>query len=246
MSQMLNKQRTHQAPWMAGRTPVSTPNPRPKNSDLGQKIFRSVVGREKAAKSGEEWELIQQARAGDTEALSLLFTRNRTRLYRTAYSLLRNKEDAEDALQCGLLRAYLHLESFEGRARFSTWLTRIVINSALMDRRRINAHSPLPLEECISGDDLHGTVMVIEGGADPEQLFAQTQTWTMVEKGIKQLPTKLRSALILRDLQDLSSREAATAARVNVGAMKSRLLRARRRLATLVAARNKSLRPSRY
>ena len=241
MSQMLNKQQTHQAAWMAGRMPVSTPNPRPKNSDLGQKIFRSVVGREKAAKSGEEWELVQQARAGDTEALSLLFTRNRTRLYRTAYSLLCNKEDAEDALQCGLPRAYLHLESFEGRARFSTWLTRIVINSAPMDRRRINAHSPLPLEECISGDDLHETVMVIEGGADPEQLFAQTQTWTMVEKGIKQL----RSALILRDLQDLSSREAATAARVNVGAMKSRLLRARRRLATLVAARNKSLRPSR-
>ncbi|MDQ1410883.1 MAG: hypothetical protein QOJ41_2618, partial [Acidobacteriaceae bacterium] len=135
MSQMLNKQQTHQAAWMAGRMPVSTPNPRPKNSDLGQKIFRSVGGREKAAKSGEEWGLIQQARAGDTEALSLLFTRNRARLYRTAYSLLRNKEDAEDALQCGLLRAYLHLESFEGRARFSTWLTRIVINSALMDRR---------------------------------------------------------------------------------------------------------------
>ena len=92
-----------------------------------------------------------------------------------------------------------------------------------MDRRRINAHSPLPLEECVSGDDLHGTVMVIEGGTDPEQLFAQTQTWTMVEEGIKQLPTKRRSALILRDLQDLSSREEATAARVNVGAMKSRL-----------------------
>src|ERR1700730_10764808 len=117
MSQMLNKQQTHQAAWMAGRMPVSTPNPRPKNSDLGQKIFRRVVGREKAAKAGEEWELIQQARAGDTEALSLLFTRHRRRIYRTAYSVIRKKEDADDALQCGLLRAYLHLESFEGRSR---------------------------------------------------------------------------------------------------------------------------------
>lgn len=223
----------------ANRMAPSRPRPWPKNSESGSQGLRNVVGTAKAMAGREEWRLIQYACAGDTEALSTLFTRNRTRLYRTAFSLLRNKEDAEDALQDGLLRAYLHLGSFEGRARFSTWLTRIVINSALMRRRRIHAHSILPLEEFIATDDVHWTATAIDHGPDPEQRLAQHQTWAFVEKGISRLTPLLRSALVLRDIQDLSTREAATISRVKVNVIKSRLLRARRRLANLVTARKK-------
>jgi RNA polymerase sigma-70 factor (ECF subfamily) len=242
MTQTLQAEQSSESlplPWSAGETAASRPPSWWKNSGSNSHRIRNVGDRTKGAARCEEWQLIQRARAGDGEALSTLFTRNRTRLYRTAYSLLRNKEDAEDALQDGLLRAYLHLESFEGRARFSTWLTRIVINSALMNRRRINAHSPLPLEEFVAGDDVHWSAMAIDGQPDPEQLVAQSQSWNVVEKGIDQLSPVLRSALVLRDLQDLSTREAATAASVKISVIKSRLLRARRRLVTLVTARKK-------
>ena len=84
----------------------------------------------------EEWVLVQQSMAGDTLSLEKLFAAHSARLYRTALSVLRNKEDAEDAVQDGLCSAYTKLGSFQGRSSFSTWLTRIVINSALMNRRR--------------------------------------------------------------------------------------------------------------
>jgi RNA polymerase sigma-70 factor, ECF subfamily len=225
--------------WTAGRMAASRPHPWPKNSESRPPALRKVVGRAEGTAAREEWQLVRRARAGDADALSTLFTRNKTRLYGTAYSLLRNKEDAEDALQDGLLRAYLHLGSFEGRARFSTWLTRIVINSALMNRRRIRAHSPLPLEEYVASDDIHWTAVAIDRDPDPEQILAQSQTWAAIEKGINKLSPLLRSALLLRDLQDLSTREAATASRVKANVIKSRLLRARRRLANLVTARKK-------
>jgi RNA polymerase sigma-70 factor, ECF subfamily len=227
--------------WTPRRLAGSSPQPWSKNSSANSRRFRNVAGRAKGAAGCEEWQLIQQACAGDAEALSILFARNRTRLYRTAYSLLRNKEDAEDALQDGMLRAYLHLGSFEGRARFSTWLTRIVINSALMNRRRIHAHSPFPLEEGVPSDDDYWAADAIDGSPNPEQLMAQSQTWTVVAKGIDQLSPVLRSALLLRDIQDLSTREAATAASVKVSVLKSRLMRARRRLATLVTSRKTNL-----
>jgi RNA polymerase sigma-70 factor (ECF subfamily) len=225
--------------WTAVRMAASRSHPWPTNSESRPQALRKLVGRAEGAAAREEWQLVRRARAGDADALSALFARNKTRLYGTAYSLLRNKEDAEDALQDGLLRAYLHLGSFEGRARFSTWLTRIVINSALMNRRRIHAHSPLPLEEYVASDDIHWTAVAIDRDPDPEQLLALSQTWAAVEKGINKLSPVLRSALLLRDVQDLSTREAATASRVKPNVIKSRLLRARRRLATLVTARKK-------
>jgi RNA polymerase sigma-70 factor, ECF subfamily len=240
MSQMPHAEQSSESlpvVWTAGEIAASRPESQLKNSESNSRRDRSVVDRAKESTQCEEWQLIQRARAGDGEALSILFTQNRTGLYRAAYSLLRNKEDAEDALQDALLRAYLHLESFEGRARFSTWLTRIVINSALMNRRRINAHSPLPLEEFGTEDDVQWPTKAVDRQPDPEQLVAQNQSWNVVEKGINQLSPVLRSALVLRDLQDLSTREAATAASVNVSVIKSRLRRARCRLVTLVTAR---------
>ena len=84
----------------------------------------------------KEQELIQRALGRDPDALSRLFNQCVSRLNRVALSVLHNKKDAEDAVQDGLLKAYLHLDSFQGGSQFSTWLTRIVINAALMALRR--------------------------------------------------------------------------------------------------------------
>ena len=101
--------------------------------------------REAQSKSaGEEWEIVQRALAGEPGALATLFARHRVKLYQAAFSLLRNKEDA---LQDGLLSAYVNLWAFEGRSQFSTWLTRIVLNAALMNRRKLHAHPLISLDE---------------------------------------------------------------------------------------------------
>ena len=82
----------------------------------------------------KEWDLVQQAIAGNADAQEQLFKTYTPRLFRTAFAVLRNKEDAEDAVQDSWCRAYRNLRSFQGRSAFSTWLTRIAINSALMRR----------------------------------------------------------------------------------------------------------------
>jgi hypothetical protein len=83
-----------------------------------------------------DWDLIRQAIVGNPQAQERLFKTHTPRLYRTVFAILRNKEDAEDAVQESWCKAYAKLDSFQGRAAFSTWLTRIAINSALMLRRR--------------------------------------------------------------------------------------------------------------
>jgi len=88
--------------------------------------------------TGDEWVLVQQAIAGDASAFDLLIDPALSRLKSVAYAMLHNWEDAEDALQDGLCKAFCRLRSFQGRSSFSTWLTRIVINSALMTIRRRN------------------------------------------------------------------------------------------------------------
>jgi len=184
----------------------------------------------------DEWHAVQRALAGDNAALSSLFTKNRLRLYRAAFLLLRNKEDAEDALQDGLLSAYANLHSFEGRARFSTWLTRIVCNAALMNRRRLRLHRSLSLDEILLNDVQTREAVAVDDRPNPEKVFAQVETRNAVEDKMKYLSPFLRSAFYLRDIQDLSAREAAKVASVNLSAMKSRAARARRQLASLLVA----------
>jgi RNA polymerase sigma factor (sigma-70 family) len=117
----------------------------------------------------KDWNLVRQAVRGDSRAQQELFATHAARLYRTAYAVVRNKEDAEDAVQNSLCNAFINLRSFKGRSSFSTWLTRIVINSALMIRRRRTAHVQTSLDEmmddqprighwecCIESSDLSG------------------------------------------------------------------------------------------
>src|SRR5579863_4383376 len=95
----------------------------------------------------DEAALVRKAIAGEEGALEILFAQHSRTLYQTALRLLGNPEDAEDALQEGMLSAYRNLQRFEGRSQFSTWLTRIVINAALMRRRSRRSHPAVSLDE---------------------------------------------------------------------------------------------------
>jgi RNA polymerase sigma-70 factor (ECF subfamily) len=179
----------------------------------------------------EDWTTVQQAIAGDTVAQEHLFARHTGRLYRTAFAVLRNKEDAEDAVQEGLCTAYTKLRSFQGRSAFSTWLTRIIINSALMTRRRKRAHPELSLEEVLDSQPEQSPIGVIDTRPNPEELCAASEIHTLIEEHVRKLPPALQTAYRLRAISGLSVPESSQAVGIPASAFKARVFRARRKLA---------------
>jgi len=203
---------------------------------------KRTIDRTMPKQAGKEGELLERAFEGDLDALSTLFARDRVRLYRAAFSLLRNREDAEDALQDGLLCAYLNLRSFEGRSQFSTWLMRIVLNAALMKRRKLRTLPEASLDERVFEDTQSRVALVIDTRPDPEQTYALAETKNLVERELSQLSPVLRSAIRQRDASHLSNVEVTPTPCVNRNTFKSRLSRARRRLAHQFATRGVELR----
>ena len=162
--------------------------------------------------------------------------RQKGKLYQSAFSVLRNKQDAEDALQDGLLSAYLHLASFEGRSQLSTWVTRIVINAALMNRRKL-LKDPRRFGDAAgiapSGDWPREGVDHHPG---PERAYTLLELKDLVATQMRQLTPALQRAFHLRHVENLSVRKAASAAGVSVTAMKARAFRAHQRLRSLLGA----------
>ena len=177
-------------------------------------------------------ELAACLKARDPAAVRLMTTRNNQRLYRTAWSILRNPAEAEDAVQDAYIKAIGAIDRFAGRASLSTWLTRIVINEAL-SRRRANERRARRLAD--------GSILVMEdyrdklmGGAaaqpSPEAALARRQAARVLETAIAGLPENFRVVFVLRAIEGLSVEETAEALGVLPETVKTRLLRARRRL----------------
>ncbi len=180
---------------------------------------------------GNEWAVVQQAIAGNADAQDRLFAGQTHRLYRTVFALLNNKEDAEDALQEGLCKAFTSLRSFQGRSSFSTWLTRIVMNSALMARRRKLAHPEASLDEMLDDQPVHLPHGVVDARPDPERLYAETELSLRVEEHVSQLPPALQAPFRLYAINGISGQESSKALGISPSAFKSRIFRARLNLA---------------
>jgi RNA polymerase sigma-70 factor, ECF subfamily len=180
--------------------------------------------------SAEEPVLLREAIAGDQGALEILFAQHSRALFQTALRLLGNAEDAEDALQEAMLAAYRNLPRFEGRSQFSTWMTRIVINAALMRRRSKRAHPALSLDDS-SEEKTPIAERFADGRPSPEQLYAGTELSERVKENLQTLSPLLRNAFELRELEGLSADEAARALGVSRNTLKARLWRARQQLA---------------
>jgi len=184
-----------------------------------------------------EGQLIRQALRGVPDALETLFARYNRALYQTALRLLGNPQDAEDALQEGLLSAYRNLRRFEGRSQFSTWLTRIVINAALMRRRSAKARPAVSLDETPREDELPATERFSDNRPNPEQVFAGTELREMIGANLDELSPLLRTAFVLREVQGYSTGEAAKKLGVTENTLKARLWRARHQLAERLGQR---------
>jgi|SRR5215469_12679623 len=182
------------------------------------------------AQGNEDQELIERAMAGDSAAQRWLFTSHTPRLYAVAFNVLHNKEDAEDAVQDGWCRAYSKLHTFERRSSLSTWLTRIVINSALMIRRR-NKHQLLTSLDDAAGDARGLEQWLVDERRSPEEMCGDGEVNELLVREIERLPSPSRTAFLLRDVDELSTSESMERLGLNKSALKSRVVRARRRIA---------------
>ena len=152
------------------------------------------------------------------------------RFRRIALGHLGNAADAEDAVQDALLSALTHVHQFKGRAKMSTWLTTIVINSARMKLRRRSPQVQVALDEPCSEQNLSSADMVSDTGPDPEEVYRKRQIAETLAHATLRLSPALRTTFRLRDVDGLSIRETAQFLGVPTGTVKARLARARMRL----------------
>ena len=178
----------------------------------------------------DETTLVAQSREGDTAAFGELVRRYEGKIFRLAQHVTQNREDAEDVLQETFMKAYEHLDQFQGNSKFYTWIVRIAVNQALMKLRRRKTDKSVSLDETIdTGED----TMVREIAAwdeDPEQRFSRDELGGILDTAVQSLEPPYRSVFVLRDIDELSTEETAEALGLSVPAVKSRLLRARLQL----------------
>ena len=186
---------------------------------------------------GTERSLVSLLRSGDETAFERLVRDHGGRLLSVARRFLRDEEEARDAVQESFLSAYKALDRFDQGSRLSTWLHRIVINACLM-RLRTRRRKPedsiedlLPQFEA-DGHQVRHPTPEWEGSA--ETLLARKETRAIVREAIDRLPDSYRSVLLLRDIEELSTEEAARSLGVTANAVKIRLHRARQALRTLL------------
>jgi len=179
----------------------------------------------------DEDRLVRAGCRGDHQAVETLFRRYQRRLFKTAMRVLGNAADAEDVLQDAMLSAYRALSRFEGRSQFSSWLTRIVINAALMRKRALKGRLTESLDATIGVDEAPLSAHLVHHGRDPEQELSRSELRTLISKNVNDLSPPLRAAFLLCEVQGYTAREAARMLGVTLTAMKARKWVARQKLA---------------
>jgi len=169
-------------------------------------------------------ELVCRVRAGDTALYEILMRRHNQRIYRVARTILRDDAEAEDVMQEAYVRAYQHLGEFAGKAKFSTWLTKIAIYEALSRLRQRARTSPPKLNSDVDFDIMN-TVTTDE--RDPERQAYDHELRLVLERAIEALPESYRSVFVLRMVEGLDVHETATALDIGVENVKTRLHRGR-------------------
>ena len=168
-------------------------------------------------------EVVTRVLAGQSALFEVLMRRHNERLYRAARAILRDEPEAEDVMQQAYVNAYLHLRQFDGRSKFSTWLTRIAVHEALSRARRrgrymtMDPESPFPTEFPPPHDPK----------PDPERLAIARELGSLMEAAIDRLPDGAREVFVLRQVEGMSTDEVAEALGVSEAVVKTRLSRAR-------------------
>ncbi|WP_433970321.1 RNA polymerase sigma factor [Tunturiibacter gelidiferens] len=188
----------------------------------------------------DEW-LVVAAQGGNIDAFAELRDRHFRAILRTTYRITRNWEDAEDALQDSFLKAFTHLNRFEGRSSFSSWVTRIAINMSLiiLRKKRAKNFQSIDDDECYCGSDDRWELRDLK--EDPEHFYARHERSEMLKGAIRRLRPCLRNVVELRYAQEHSMHQLADSLGISLAALKSRLFRARLSLRTSLHQNNLKL-----
>jgi RNA polymerase sigma factor (sigma-70 family) len=181
--------------------------------------------------STAEEELVAAARGGDEGAFETLFNRYQRRIFALAFRYTRVREDAEDVVQQTFQKAFLNLQTFEGKSSLSTWLTRIAINQALMLLRSRRGLREVPIDDSSGDEEATFARELVEASPDPEASYLQREKTQILSAAMRQLRPGMRRAIELRELRELSNRDTAAHMGVSIGAVKARVFHARRKLA---------------
>jgi RNA polymerase sigma-70 factor (ECF subfamily) len=189
--------------------------------------------------SVDETTLLERLRRGDEAAYEMLIRTYGGRMLSVARGLLRNEEDARDVVQSAYVSAFRGLPTFKGTSQLSTWLHRIVVNGALMKLRTRRRKPEASIEDLLPGflEDGHHVENFSGWASQADRLLEHKQMRQVVRAAITELPETHRAVLILRDIEDMTTEEAAGALGITPNAVKIRLHRARQALATLVRRR---------
>jgi RNA polymerase sigma-70 factor (ECF subfamily) len=180
--------------------------------------------------------LVAEAVRGNNSAFETLFERYYQKMFHVALSRLQNPEDAEDAVQQAFQQAFVHLKSFQGQSQFSTWLTRIAINEALMLlRKRRPGHLSIEGQQTV--DEESYTLEIKDPAVTPEESYCQTEMQNVLSGAINELRPILKTVVNLSEIGELSTRKTAEVLGVRVGTIKARTFRARRLLRDKIAKR---------
>lgn len=174
--------------------------------------------------------LLSRAQSGNQQTFAELCLRYRGMLLHTIYRIVRHREDAEDVLQEALLSAYQHLDTFRGSCKVSTWMMQIGINKALMLLRKRRSLPQLVSEQASDDGQSFESPHFRDPGLDPEQRYIADQTLHKLLSAMQRLPPHERSVMDLYYVKERHLKDAAETLSISVGAAKSRILRARRRL----------------
>jgi RNA polymerase sigma-70 factor (ECF subfamily) len=197
-------------------------------ADFTERIDATSVPMDSPAGT-EDMVLVTAAKSGSSRAFEVLIERHSQRIRCVAQRVTGGRQDAEDVVQQSFQKAFVQLQKFEGRSSFSTWLTRIAINEALMllrKNRRVRAAS---IDELTAGDEA-AVALQIDLGASPECTCSQRERARILSFAMKELTPGIRAALQLYELDERSLKESAQIMGVSVATAKSRVFRGRRKL----------------
>ena len=191
-----------------------------------------------AGAAASDQELVERCRAGDESAFDDLVRRHQQRAFNVAYQLLRNHEDAAEVAQDAFVRIYRSLNDFRGACEFTTWLHQIVVNLARNKHRwwkRRGKDLSVSLDRPLETENGDLPVQTAASDDAPDALVVQAEFVELLGRRMNELPHKFREVLVLRNVEDLSYEQIATALNCSVGTVKSRLARAREQLRKAMA-----------
>jgi RNA polymerase sigma-70 factor (ECF subfamily) len=173
--------------------------------------------------------LVAATKRGDKQAFEELVLRHKQRVLAVAQRITNNREDAEDVVQESFHKAFLHLDAFQERSRFSTWLTRIAMNEAFMLlRRRRGVVESLP--ESYDDDTKSSSEAFVDQSPNPEESCSQHERTELLTEAINRLSPTIRSTILLRDIEERSAQETARILGTSITAVKARVFQGRRKL----------------